>query len=122
MPHKTDVHVGRRLREARIAQGLSQTALGQELGVSFQQIQKYERGLNRIGSSRLWDVSNILGVPVSYFFEGLAVSEGSRLGDAEPSAPLSQRALETARALDAIESDEVKSHLHRLVKAFGKTG
>jgi len=122
MPHKTDVHVGRRLREARIAQGLSQTALGQELGVSFQQIQKYERGLNRIGSSRLWDVSNILGVPVSYFFEGLAVPEGSRLGGGEPAAPLSQRALETARALDAIESDEVKSHLHRLVKAFGKTG
>lgn len=69
-PDPIDIHVGQRVRARRKMLGLSQTQLGQELGVTFQQVQKYERGTNRIGSSRLFRMSNTLDVPVAYFFEG----------------------------------------------------
>ncbi|GHF29261.1 hypothetical protein GCM10017044_25640 [Kordiimonas sediminis] len=69
-PDPIDVHVGSRVRARRKMLGLSQTQLGKELGVTFQQVQKYERGSNRIGSSRLFRMSSALGVPVAYFFEG----------------------------------------------------
>lgn len=69
-PDPVDVHVGQRVRARRKMLGLSQTQLGKELGVTFQQVQKYERGTNRIGSSRLFRMSTTLDVPVAYFFEG----------------------------------------------------
>lgn len=70
-PHPVDYHVGRRLRARRTMLGMSQENLGEAVGVTFQQIQKYERGLNRIGASRLYEFSRVLGVAVSYFFEDL---------------------------------------------------
>ena len=70
-PDPVDVHVGMRLRMQRNLIGLSQEQLGQSLGLTFQQIQKYERGRNRMGSSRLFQIANTLSVPVAYFFEGL---------------------------------------------------
>ena len=66
-----DVHVGRRVQTARLAKRLSQSALGSALGLSFQQIQKYEKGINRIGTGRLYELVKILEVPLAYFFEGL---------------------------------------------------
>ena len=69
-PDPVDLHVGQRVRARRKMLGLSQTQLGKELGVTFQQVQKYERGTNRIGSSRLFRMSTTLDVPVAYFFEG----------------------------------------------------
>lgn len=69
-PDPVDIHVGQRVRARRKMLGLSQTQLGKELGVTFQQVQKYERGTNRIGSSRLFRLSSALDVPVAYFFEG----------------------------------------------------
>ena len=69
-PDPIDVHVGGRVRVRRKMLGLSQTQLGEDLGVTFQQVQKYERGSNRIGSSRLFRIATALGVPVAYFFEG----------------------------------------------------
>ena len=69
-PDPIDIHVGQRVRARRKMLGLSQTQLGKELGVTFQQVQKYERGTNRIGSSRLFRMSTTLDVPVAYFFEG----------------------------------------------------
>lgn len=69
-PDPVDVHVGSRVRARRKMLNMSQTVLGNELGVTFQQVQKYERGSNRIGSSRLFKVATTLDVPVSYFFEG----------------------------------------------------
>ncbi len=69
-PDPVDIHVGGRVRARRKMMGLSQSQLGQTLGVSFQQVQKYEKGGNRIGSSRLFHISNMLDVPVAYFFEG----------------------------------------------------
>lgn len=70
-PTSVDGHVGLRLRQLRTLMGLSQEKLAANLGLTFQQVQKYERGSNRIGASRLYDLSRILSVPVSYFFEGL---------------------------------------------------
>ena len=75
MPHHVDTHVGQRVRARRKMLGLSQEALGAALGVSFQQVQKYEKGTNRAGASRLWQISEALKVPVQYFFEGLSTSE-----------------------------------------------
>ena len=66
-----DTHVGQRIRDKRNERGLSQTEVANALGVTFQQVQKYERGTNRVGASRLFDLSRILSVPVQYFFEGL---------------------------------------------------
>ncbi len=67
-----DVHVGTRVRLRRQVLKMSQERLGDQLGVTFQQVQKYERGANRIGASRLWKISDVLNVPVSFFFDGLS--------------------------------------------------
>lgn len=68
-PDPIDVHVGQRVRLRRMIVGLTQTELGSALNITFQQVQKYEQGANRIGSSRLFRISQILGVPVAFFFE-----------------------------------------------------
>lgn len=68
-PDPIDVHVGQRVRLRRMIVGLTQTELGNALNITFQQVQKYEQGANRIGSSRLFRISQILGVPVAFFFE-----------------------------------------------------
>src|SRR6185369_12229274 len=68
-PNPIDVHVGSRVRLRRTLLGMSQEKLGEAIGLTFQQVQKYERGANRIGASRLWDLSRVLNCPVSYFYE-----------------------------------------------------
>lgn len=70
-PNPVDVHVGSRVRLRRMLMGLSQERLGDALGLTFQQVQKYERGINRIGASRLWDLSRVLGTSVGYFFDNM---------------------------------------------------
>ena len=70
-PNPTDIHVGSRMRIRRLALGMSQEKMGEALGVSFQQVQKYEKGTNRMGSSRLQQAADILGVTVPFFFEGV---------------------------------------------------
>jgi transcriptional regulator with XRE-family HTH domain len=76
-PDPIDIHVGARLRMRRNLVGLSQEQLGKSLGLTFQQIQKYERGVNRMGSSRLFQVAKTLSVPVAYFFEEISSSHES---------------------------------------------
>ncbi len=120
MPRETDIHIGRRLREARLTRGLSQGALGNKLGVTFQQVQKYESGADRIGGSRLWDMCGILEVPVSYFFEGLP-AKGKAPPRKEPEAPLTRRSLELAMEIDAIKDEAVKMRCLRLVRAIAKS-
>lgn len=71
MAHPTDIHVGNRIRDRRRILELSQGDLAQSLGITFQQVQKYERGINRISASKLFDAARALTVPISYFFEGL---------------------------------------------------
>ncbi len=118
MASEKDAHIGRRLLQARVSKGLSQDDLGSMVGVSFQQIQKYEKGLNRIGSGRLWDLSVALSVPIAYFFEGLAdrgktATSASELADTR----VTHSMVEVARAFGAIEDTNVKSSFLRLLKA-----
>jgi transcriptional regulator with XRE-family HTH domain len=70
MSHPVDEYVGKRVRQRRWMVGFSQQQLGEAVGIKFQQIQKYETGMNRISASRLWDIADTLGVPVTFFFEG----------------------------------------------------
>jgi transcriptional regulator with XRE-family HTH domain len=74
-PNPTDKHVGSRVRMRRMMLGMSQEKLGDSLGLTFQQVQKYEKGTNRIGASRLQQISHILQVPVSFFFEGAPTAQ-----------------------------------------------
>ncbi|PCJ09441.1 MAG: transcriptional regulator [Rhodobacteraceae bacterium] len=71
MAHPVDVHVGKRIRHRRWLTGMTQQQLAEQVGIKFQQIQKYETGANRVSASRLWDIADSLTVPVSFFFEGL---------------------------------------------------
>ena len=71
MKHPVDVHVGKRIRHRRWMIGMTQQQLAERVGIKFQQIQKYETGMNRVSASRLWDISDSLEVPISFFFEGL---------------------------------------------------
>lgn len=75
MAHPVDVHVGKRVRHRRWLTGMTQQQLAEQVGIKFQQIQKYETGANRVSASRLWDIAEALDVPVSFFFEGLDESE-----------------------------------------------
>lgn len=70
-PDPVDTHVGARVRERRLSLGMSQSTLGEHLGLTFQQIQKYERGANRISASKLWVIANFFEVPIEWFFDGL---------------------------------------------------
>lgn len=80
-PNPIDVHVGKRLRFGRTMQGLSQESIGESIGVTFQQIQKYERGINCIRASKLFELAKVLKVPVTFFFEGLSESLGDKDGE-----------------------------------------
>src|SRR5947207_14067501 len=86
-PNPIDIHVGSRVRLRRNLLGMSQEKLGEAIGLTFQQVQKYERGASRVGASRLYDLSRVLDVPVSYFFEemrpGVASAAQARLGGLE---------------------------------------
>ncbi|MEC9266823.1 helix-turn-helix domain-containing protein [Pacificispira sp.] len=112
MPHPTDVYVGRRVREARVAKGMSQTDLGDKLGVSFQQVQKYEKGTNRIGASRLLQTSMALSVPVEYFFDGI---DGVDADEGPNNAKLSRKAIATATKLHQIPDDAMRREIIRLI-------
>ena len=83
MTHPVDVYVGKRVRHRRWLVGITQQQLAEQVGIKFQQIQKYETGANRVSASRLWDISEALSVPVSYFFAGLSdepAAEPSHIG------------------------------------------
>ena len=89
MKHPVDAHVGKRIRHRRWMVGMTQQQLADRVGIKFQQIQKYETGMNRVSASRLWDIAEALTVPVSFFFEGLGengavvVGGGDLLADKE---------------------------------------
>ncbi len=83
MKHPVDVHVGKRVRHRRWMVGMTQQQLGDIVGIKFQQIQKYETGMNRISASRLWDIAQALDVSISFFFEGFEGEETDRSIPAE---------------------------------------
>jgi transcriptional regulator with XRE-family HTH domain len=108
----TDRHVGARIRERRIMLGLSQQQMADLIGVTYQQAHKYERGINRISAGRLYEISQVLGVPVSYFFEGL---------DNERSTDLTARqrmCLELARNFSSISNEKHQEALSQLARAL----
>lgn len=72
MKHPVDVHVGKRIRHRRWLVGMTQQQLAEKVGIKFQQIQKYETGMNRVSASRLWDISDVLGVEINFFFDEMA--------------------------------------------------
>jgi len=108
MPHPVDVHVGKRIRHRRWLTGMTQQQLAEQVGIKFQQIQKYETGANRVSASRLWDIAESLTVPVSFFFEGL---DGERkAGDDKSSVPADlmgdKEALDLVRSYYAIPENQ----------------
>ncbi len=131
IPSPVDVHVGARLRVRRTLLGMTQTKLGDQLGVSFQQMQKYEKGTNRISSSRLYDLARVLDVPIKYFFDDMhiAVEASSpatkRHGSVkeppsyEPNPMHKRETLELVRAYYKIKDVNVRNRLRELTKAIG---
>jgi transcriptional regulator with XRE-family HTH domain len=110
---RVDAYVGERLRSCRTLAGLSQTQLGEGIGVTFQQVQKYENGANRISAGTLYALSRVLGVPVSYFFEGLDVP---RERSAEDDQLMRRETIALTRAYYSIP-ETVRHALRRLVKS-----
>ena len=115
-PRPVDVHVGGRVRACRTLIGMSQKELGKHVGLTFQQIQKYENGMNRIAASRLWQISLILGQPISWFFEG--IGEQKRKGDDLLADDLlaKRETLRLVRYLSACDPD-VQKHLAAMINA-----
>lgn len=134
-PSPIDTHVGSRIRLRRTLLGMSQERLGEALGLTFQQVQKYERGVNRVGASRLFDLSRVLDVPISFFFDdmpdgisgGFGSSSGRRSGGGteEPSDVLTddtlnrRETLELVRAYYRITDPGLRRRVFDLVKSMG---
>jgi transcriptional regulator with XRE-family HTH domain len=121
-PTSIDQHVGARLRLRRSMLDMSQSELGNQLGVTFQQVQKYERGTNRIGASRLFNVSRVMEVPVAYFFEGLDAAGASELKGAESDTLYdfiaSPDGLALASAFSNIEDQTVRRRVIDLLRSL----
>ena len=105
MPHPVDRHVGQRIRQRRWALGVTQGQLAEQVGIKFQQIQKYETGANRVSASRLWDIARALGVTVSYFFEGMD-GEDADAAAAEKCAVPNKEAEDLVRSYYAIPASQ----------------
>ncbi|WP_095590393.1 helix-turn-helix domain-containing protein [Actibacterium ureilyticum] len=108
MKHPVDVHVGKRVRHRRWMVGMTQQQLAERVGIKFQQIQKYETGMNRVSASRLWDIADALEVPVSFFFEGLDQKNAGAQTEASLPADLlsDKEALELVRSYYAIPENQ----------------
>ena len=135
--HPVDAHVGTRMRQRRTLLGMSQTRLGDAVGLTFQQVQKYERGANRVGSSRLFEFAKALDVPVSYFFDEMPgnvlagrpmaarVKKGGGFGEAgtpfavEKDPLIKRETLQLVRAYYKIREPSVRKRIYELVKTMG---
>lgn len=112
-PNPVDLFVGNRLRQARMLRGLTQEQLGDRVGIAFQQVQKYERGSNRISAGRMFEMGQALGVSVTFFFEGMS----DAVADASPAQVRS--GMDTTSALESIETDDSgKREALQLVRAY----
>ena len=105
MKHPVDIHVGQRVRQRRWMVGMTQQQLGNQVGIKFQQIQKYETGTNRISASRLWDIAMALEVPVQFFFEGIEGAADMTEG-AQGDMITDKEALELVRAYYTIPENQ----------------
>ncbi|HYZ64494.1 MAG TPA: helix-turn-helix domain-containing protein [Acetobacteraceae bacterium] len=131
-----DVHVGSRIRLRRTLMGMSQERLGEALGLTFQQVQKYERGVNRVGASRLFDLSRVLDVPISFFFDDMPEPLAGVHGSYQTTRPASgfaegqegfgsddvlnrRETLELVRAYYRINEPAVRKRVFDLIKSMG---
>ena len=130
-PNPIDVHVGSRIRLRRTLLGMSQQKLGEAIGLTFQQVQKYERGTNRVGSSRMFELARVLDVPVSYFFEEMGSDVAARgrqhafgiaseapAGGASADPMTKRETLELVRAYYKITDAKVRKRLFEMTKAL----
>lgn len=124
-PNPIDIHVGSRVRLRRTMLGLSQEKLGESLGITFQQIQKYEKGTNRVGASRLQNIAGILNVPVSFFFEDAPGGEAVLPGGLEETSTgyvvnflSSSEGLQLNRAFVKISDPKIRRRIIDLVKSL----
>lgn len=108
-----DRHVGSRIRERRTMLGLSQQQLAKMIGVTYQQAHKYERGLNRISAGRLFEIAQVLGVPVAWFFEGLEAG-----GEVQAMSQRQRMCLELARNFALIDNDKHQEALSQMARAL----
>lgn len=115
MPHPVDVAVGNRVRELRIRANMTQQVLAEKAGVSFQQIQKYEKGANRMGASRLVGIAEILNVPVSALFQDIDLAGAA-------SAPLGRDAAKVARDWRAIRDEKIRNVMRDVIRALSDNG
>ena len=118
-PHPVDRHVGLRIRMRRKEVGVSQERLAEALGITFQQVQKYERGANRVSASKLWEIAQALRTPVAYFYEGLSDNDRVR-GPAAQDFMLSSDGLELMAAFPRIIDPAVRRKLVELVTAVAE--
>jgi len=130
LPNPVDVYVGQRIRLRRTLLGMSQESLGEGIGLTFQQVQKYERGMNRVSASRIIDLASQLQVAPAYFFDEMpaaiaANSPAHLLGKAPDLSPIerdpatTRRCLELVRYFNAISDPTVRKALYAAVKAAG---
>ncbi len=130
IPNPVDIHVGARVRLRRTLLGMSQEKLGEAIGLTFQQVQKYERGTNRVSASRLYDLSGVLDVPVQFFFDEMAneVSdqaprlragiEDAQTIEFEPEPMAKRETLELVRAYYRVKDPKVRKRIFELCKAM----
>ena len=126
-PNPIDIHVGSRVRMQRVLAGMSQQKLGDELDLTFQQVQKYEKGTNRIGASRLWELGRIFAVPVQFFYDDLVVSSADRSmpGFSEPTTETNyteflntREGIDLNRAFQKITDPKVRRNIVELVQSM----
>ncbi len=138
-PNPIDVHVGNRIRLRRTLLGLSQEKLASMLGLTFQQVQKYERGMNRVGASRLWDIGKVLEVPIGFFYEDMdkeVANQSPRMFSMPDNHPVElaeenenidldpmhrQETIELVKAYYKIPNRKAAKHMFDLIIAMSKT-
>lgn len=129
-PNPIDVHVGGRVRMRRMLVGMSQEKLGDSLELTFQQVQKYEKGANRIGASRLYQIARVLGVPIEFFYDGIsgdgqAGADGfaeAETGHFELDMLSTSEGIQLNSAFFSIRDPKVRKKVLELVKALGDAG
>lgn len=122
-PHPVDVHVGQGVRSRRMLRGMTQSVLAEQIGLTFQQLQKYESGANRISASRLWEIAQILDVPVASFFDGIEPETSGARDLPEFESPPDVEMLETAKAVQDLPrglQKEMQGLIRSLAEATGE--
>ena len=117
-PHPVDRHVGRRVQEKRLGLGLTQTALAKAVGVSFQQVQKYEKGTNRVSASKLFEIADFMKVDIPFFFDGYRAAQPGLAEEAAPAFeqdyPMTRQSLEIVRLAPRLPLQKQKAVLQMM--------